>query len=231
MVSLDSPDTPRRGFFGRLLSGLAAAAVGGSLSPELARGASGVPAASGEWDDSWTKRLTGTHKQVFDSPEIAEGSALHQSRTFMKHYAEMYGTSDADTNAVIVVRHEAIPIVLQDAMWERYGLAKDTKLKDPTTGKSARRNPFLNAKADDKYALVWADGGLDTLLSRGVIVLACNLALMGMSDMVRKKDGGTEDEAKAKLIGGLVPGVIRMPSGIFAVIRAEEAGCNYIRAG
>ncbi len=33
-----------------------------------------------------------------------------------------------------------------------------------------------------------------------------------------------------ELTDGLVPGVTLVPSGIFGVIRAEQAGCAYIRA-
>ena len=64
-------------------------------------------------------------------------------------------------------------MVLGDAVWAHYDFIgkKITKLKDPTTGEWARRNPFLNAKAGDKHALIWPDGGLDSLIGRGAIVL------------------------------------------------------------
>ena len=38
------------------------------------------------------------------------------------------------------------------------------------------------------------------------------------------------EEARKTVLANLVPGVIVMPSGIFAVTRAQEAGCQYIRA-
>ena len=37
-------------------------------------------------------------------------------------------------------------------------------------------------------------------------------------------------EARARAIAGIIPGVILQPSGVFAVIRAQEAGCVYIKA-
>jgi intracellular sulfur oxidation DsrE/DsrF family protein len=168
---------------------------------------------------------------VFDAPEIAEGTVLHQARVFMQGYADVYGTADADTSAVLVIRHQAIPMVLDDAAWDRYGLGKRFKLKDPSTGKSARRNPFINVQADDQYSLVWADGGLDKLQARGAVVLACNLALgFFASTVVVKADKVDRDEAKRRAQAALLPGVTLQPSGIFAVARAEEAGCHYIRA-
>jgi intracellular sulfur oxidation DsrE/DsrF family protein len=123
-------------------------------------------------------------------------------------------------------------MVLGDAVWAHYPFLgkKTTKLKDPTTNEWALRNPFLNAKKDDKYALIWPDGGLDTLIGRGTIVLACNLALTGFAGQIAKKTQQADDVVLKELTDGLVPGVTLVPSGIFGVIRAEQAGCAYIRA-
>lgn len=215
----------RRGFLGRLLGGTAALAFGGATPTAAAP----VRRARDPWDDSWVQRVTGSHRQVFDAPAIAEGTALHQARVFMQGYSDVYGTTDADTSAVLVIRHEAIPMVLNDAAWDRYGLGKRLKLKDPATGKTARRNPFINVKPDDPYSLVWPDGGLDTLMSRGAVVLACDLALGNFAHtVVAKRDKVAGDEAKRRAKAALLPGVVLQPSGIFAVARAEEAGCHYI---
>jgi hypothetical protein len=192
--------------------------------------ATDAPRAPRKWDVGWTERITGAHKQVFDAPEISDGTVLHQARTWMRGYADVYGTKDGDMSAVMVLRHEAIPIVLGDEAWDRFELGKELKLKDPTTGKPARRNPFINAKSGDKYALIWTDGGLDTLISRGAIALACNLALGGFVGERAQKTKMDREVVRKIVFDGLVKGVIVQPSGIFAVTRAQEAGCNYIRA-
>ena len=100
------------------------------------------------------------------------------------------------------------------------------------TGKKARRNPFLSTSnpKDAKYGMIWPDGGIDSLIGRGVIALACNMALFRLVSMIAKKDGLETKAAREKALANLVPGVIVMPSGIFAVARAEQAGCHYIRA-
>ena len=172
------------------------------------------------------------HKQVFDAPEIAEGTALHQARMFYVNYKDVYSMPETDLRAVLVFRHEAIPVVLNDAVWAHYPFIgkKMTKLKDPTTGQWALRNPFLNAQKDDKYAYVWPDGGLDNLISLGAIVLACNLALGGFAGQIAERAKQPKDAVHAELVAGLVPGVKLVPSGIFGVIRAEQGGCAYIRA-
>jgi intracellular sulfur oxidation DsrE/DsrF family protein len=243
--------TQRRRFIGQLVGGAAAIAAGACtravpaqpVAPAQAPAADSAnhPATAAaatpahhSWDLSWTTRVESatTHKQVFDSPEIAEGTALHQARMFFVNYKEIYNSADADLAAVIVVRHIAIPLVLGDAVWAHYPFLgkKVTKLKDPTTNEWALRNPFLNAKKDDKYALIWPDGGLDALIGRGTIALVCNLALTGFASQIAKKTQQSSDIVLKELTDGLVPGVTRVPSGIFGVIRAEQAGCAYIRA-
>lgn len=246
---LAAPATPRRSFLGRLLGGAAALAGGGALArtvdaqaPAARLAAAEAAAANSEYDMSWVERVTGAHRQVFDSPEIADGTVLHQARVWMSGYAEVYGAKEADMSAVLVIRHAAIPMVLNDEMWRRLNVAKELAsapegsrvvLKDPASGELPTRNPFLNANAKqgDRHSMLWADGGLDTLVSRGAIVLACGLALNRAYAMARKAEGLDAAGARALVRANLLPGTYVMPSGIFAVARAQEAGCNFLRAG
>jgi len=201
-----------------------------AIGPERFPGLEAEVAA--DWDMTWVERVTGTYRMVFDAPEIAEGTVLHQARVYRSGYSEVHGTKDADTTAVLVIRHAAIPIVANDRLWDELELGKKFKVKDAETGKDARRNPFLNANVPRgaKHALIWPDGGLDTLIERGSIALACNLALFRLVSMIAKHDRIENQAARQKALGNLVPGVIVQPSGIFAVARAEAAGCDYIRA-
>ena len=184
------------------------------------------------WDMQWVDRITGQYRQVFDAPEIAEGTVVHQARVFLSGFGDVYSAKDEQLSAVLVIRHAAIPMVANDRLWDELELGKRFKLKDPETGKGARRNPFLNANTPKaaKYAMIWPDGGLDTLIARGATVLCCNLALFRLVSMVAKHDGVDHDQARSKVLENLVPGVIVQPSGVFAVARAEAAGCQYIRA-
>jgi hypothetical protein len=244
-------DGNRRRFLGQLAAGAAvmgavpyarADAATESLAPldrretesvaSIADAATRSRAPDPAWDLSWTERLTGEHREVFDAPEIADATVLHQARTFYVNFGDVYKLTDADLRAVLVIRHQAIPMVLGDPVWERYDFIgkKMTKLKDPTTGEWTRRNPFLNAKQGDKHTLVWPDGGLDALIERGAIVLACNMAFNHFVGQIAKQTKQQDDAVRTELTAGLVPGVTLVPSGIFGVIRAEEGGCHYIRA-
>ncbi len=242
------PLTERRQFIGQLVGGAAALAVAActppqsaSLTPTPAAGPAADSMLSAKpiappppivFDLAWTDRLTGARKQVFDAPEIAEGTVLHQSRMFFANYAELYHTTDADLRAVLVIRHQAIPMVLNDAMWAKYPFIgqKITKLKDPTTGMWTKRNPFIHFTKGDQFSLIWDDGGLDTLMSRGAIVLACNMALNGFARTVATDTKQRTQAVQAEFHQALLPGVILVPSGVFGVIRAEEGGCHYIRS-
>ena len=88
----------------------------------------------------------------------------------------------------------------------------------------------MKIQASDKFAAILGEGGLDALIGRGVTVLCCNLALMRFAGQLAKEANISQDEARAQVAASVVPGVIRQPSGIFAVSRAQEAGCHFIRS-
>lgn len=237
----DPTAAPRRGFLAQLATAVVGVAAGALARPARAVAETmpngGVPAdttaaPTGHWDLSWIGKITAPHRQLFDSPQIDDGAALSKASLFLAGYHEVYGTSDADVNVVIVIRHHAIPMALASDTWARYDFIGDqTKLKDPTTGHSAKRNPFVGVKDDDKYALVSPDASLDALVARGAIVLVCNLALGGFADQIADKTKQRVDAVRSELARSLVAGATLVPSGIFGVARAEEAGCHYMSLG
>jgi hypothetical protein len=163
---------------------------------------------------------------------------LVQSRNRLAANAEVHGLRDDQMTAVLVIRHAAVPMALNDAMWEKYDVAKAVAeraettdlLKDPSRGDPTRRNPFINLKSGDRHVLVYADGGLDRLIERGAVVLACNLALRNMSGSLARQASRPAADVFAEVKANLVPGVTVMPNGIFAVGRAQQAGCGCIRS-
>jgi len=194
----------------------------------LAAGAAGG-AAQQTWDMSWTRRLA-RYKTAYDSPEIYDGAALAFASVAMAGYKQALAAADADLSPVLILRHTASVMVLNDAMWDRLTLGETHKLKDPTSGEHARRNPFIGWKDGDKHTLIGRNTGLDTLMSRGAIVLTCNNALRGVAYRLRQKETAlTADAAMAEVRAAVLPGVYVMPNGIFAVSAAQDAGCHYMR--
>src|SRR5215216_6698038 len=76
-----------------------------------------------KWDMSWVSRVNRPHRVVFDVTKIAEGQALWQASSWMRGYVEAEGATDDDLNAVLVFRHAAVTMVLDDAMWARLGVS------------------------------------------------------------------------------------------------------------
>ena len=230
-MSADDATPSRRRFLANVAGSTAAITVAGLSARALLAQGTPAPPPQGGWDMSWVDRVSrAKHRQVFDGPDMAEGTALNNALLWLRGYNEIYRTADADMAAVLVFRHDGIPLVLNDGMWARLKIGAANKLKDPSSGAMALRNPFLNAKAGDTFSNIFPDGGLDTLISRGAIVLCCNLALTRMAGSLVKAEGISKEQAQTALIDALVPGVVRMPSGVFATTRAEEAGCNFLRA-
>ncbi len=188
------------------------------------------PVAPGaEWDVSWTARVSGLHRAVFDSPEVSEGLGLLRALVWIKDYGEVYGTAPADMSAVVVLRHNAIWMVMNDEFWALHGIGAVTKINDPRTKLPIKRNPFLGPTPFAELPHEVADNVLTTVLGTAT-VLACNLAFQDVVEKVKAHAGGDDAKARAMALEHVVPGIILQPSGVFAVTRAQEAGCQYLLA-
>ncbi|HSR15861.1 MAG TPA: hypothetical protein VLL51_08920 [Gemmatimonadales bacterium] len=214
--------TPRRGFLARMIAGLAAAAAAPAAAPGLQ--AQESRPVSAKWDDRWTARITGRHRAVFDVPELKGGAVgLFRTGMWMDNCREMYGVPDSDLSAVLVVRHTAVPLFMNDAFWETYRYREQYAdvLEDIPKGTG---NPFrMQTFGQQEF-------GLEPLLTRGVTVLGCGVAFRQVVSHVMRQDGLPIAEAEARARDHLLPGVLLQPSGIFAVARAQELGCSYVWA-
>lgn len=217
-------NTPRRDFLGWLGAGGVLAAGG---NPRIAA-ALPVP-VSDKWDVSWCDRVNGKVRAVFDSPGVAEGAALFRAQVWRDEHKEVYGTPIAESSAVIVFRHEGIPLVMNDAFWGRFKVGKELKLKDDKTKKWTTVNPIASTPpgTPEKFA----NYNLPAFIASGGIVLACNFAFGDMVQKFIEADKLSKEEARKRAIEHLIPGVILQPSGVFAALRAQQAGCNYLLAG
>lgn len=218
--------TQRRDFL-RQASLLAAGSV--AAAPLFAQGGGTTP-SSADWDMSWAERVTGKHRMCFDAHEISEGVCLHQTRSFLSGYGTVLNLTDADVSAVLVIRHAAVPMLFEDVLWSDGKFAEAGSLKDPMTGEPAKRNPFINVAAGSRHALTWPDGALDTLISRGVIVLGCDLAMRNMAGRIATWRGIPRPEALELVYANIIPGVYRMPTGVFATCHAQSLGCGVLNA-
>jgi hypothetical protein len=213
--------TKRRTFLGQL----GALAAGVSVAPDELRAASGRNL--GPWDTSWLDRVASAqYRVVFNTSEINDGNVLSYASTFLDDYHTVHGTTDTQTRPVIVFRRLGTPMAVNDAMWERYAIGEDLKIKDANTHAFATRNVYWKAREgatgyEAKYAI-------EPLQQRGLISLVCNVALGNWAASMARKTQRDPEAVKAEARENLIPGAILVPSGIYALIRAQNAGCAYM---
>jgi hypothetical protein len=242
MTPSDTP-TPRRQFLGQIASSAivlaGTAACAGSLTAAQAAPTPNVaptPPAPGtplHWDDSWTARLAAKHKAVFDGPSVDDGIALDMAVGYLNGMRDaLNAATSADAQAVVVIRHSAVPMLYNDAIWMKYHVGKEDKIKNPMTGTWATGNPFARTEGSGSTS----DAGPEPaptiawLASHGHIVLGCDLATRGYAHIFAHRSGAEWHLVYEELKANLLPGVILQPNGVYAVHRAQEAGCTYIRS-
>ena len=223
----DSVPSSRRDFLAGLTAGAAGLMVAGCASGASAAATPPQPVSYVEttrgnftmlrpstWDDSWTNRL-GKYRTVFDVSELEQEPGAYQVVPVMDNYKEALGATDADLGFVLVIRHGAMALAVQDAMWEKYDLGADMKRQDSTTKAPFKRNPLTKTIADCQ--------------KRGVVLLGCNTAMNGFSNRTARKAGGDAKAIKAELFANLHPGMILLPTGLYALARAQNVGCGYMK--
>lgn len=217
----------RRKFIGTLA---ATASIAGLANPLLANAAS--PKAEtklvSEADAWFKKNVKGTHRVVYDAPEPHMGWPFIWSWAFYMTNNQT-GTPDDDMTAVVVLRHNGIPFAMEDGLWKKYKFGETFNITDNTTGAPAVRNPYYLPKEGD-YPIPGIDG-IKVLQDRGVMVCVCDLALTVYSGMTAQSMELNPEEVKKDWVAGVLPGVQIVPSGVWALGRAQEHKCGYIYAG
>lgn len=230
MSDLTPPSSDRRDFLTHVAA--AAAVIAGSAIPAtLSAATTGTAHAAAPFDDSWTARVkSAKHRAVFDSPAVSDGLALQHAWFFMEGFKEQFDTADGECVPVVVMRHEGTVMAFNDALWEKYGIGELRKVRDPRTGKDAVRNPFIHVDKDEKNALVPANASLESLKAAGAVLLVCNKAAMRTAGIFATKLGLDVEQVRTEIRNGLVPGAVLQPSGIYAVLRAQDVGCTFIKS-
>jgi len=220
----------RRDFVGRLAAGALLAGMPLPIDASVRALAQTHPEQAEEWDVSWVKRLTGKYRAVFDVPEIDSRYGVWRASIWGRQYQEVLGAKPNELSAVVVLRHNGIQLAMQQAYWDKYAIGKEKNVVHPITQQGTDRNPVLLASSRGEVPAMFDDAALDRFIARGGIALACNLALQDVVEAIQKKDNVSADEARKQAIASLVPGVILQPSGVFAALHAQDAGCKYLRA-
>jgi hypothetical protein len=187
--------------------------------------------AAGEWDLSWLATLaSASDRAVFDWPSLgdpADPQVLYFVARYLDNCEAAYASRKYEARAVLNIRTQAVAAALNDATWDRYALGTEYKLNDPTTQKVAVRNPFWHRAPDPSPGVVLPT--LGDLLARGSIILVCDFALGHLAERIAEKIRRQPDEVHRELRNGFVPGAFAVPSGIFGLAKAQNAGCAFVR--
>jgi hypothetical protein len=234
-MSIDHDSESRRNFLadvGRAAStlalvGCAPPAVAVSNSPS--RDASSV--VSADWDLRWIDTLrSATDRAVFDWPSLGDAAdpfVLELAERYLDNCRSAYRANTYDARVVLNIRTQAIGAAMTDRLWERYSLGAEYNAKDPTTKQPAVRNPFWHRAPDPAPGITLP--AIADLVDRGAIVLVCDFAMGHLSKRLATKFDRSPEAVHADLRNGLIKGAYAVPSGIFGLARAQNAGCAYIR--
>src|ERR1041384_143820 len=143
--------TPRRGFLGRIF-GAATAAVTVPL-------VGARDAVAQESSEDWIKDVKGTHRCLFDFPQMKNGMPLLHILNYLNTYREAYKSTPGSVGAVgtfySIGPQASIPFAFNDAMWKKYELGAYAGVND-AAGKPYTRNPFWMPTKDELHLLMAA---------------------------------------------------------------------------
>jgi len=223
----------RRRFLGTLTSGAAAIGIATITAP-LNQAKAGVTAFDTPADDpdAWFSKIKGKHRIIFDATRPHEILPFAWPRVFLMTN-EKTGTPAKDCSVVVVLRHDAIPYAMQTSMWTKYNFGEVFKAEDPATKKPSARNPFWQpAKGEYKIPGVGEVAiGINELQESGVMFCVCDAALTVYSAAIGGMMKMEPADVKKEWLANLLPGIQVVPSGVWAVGRAQEHGCTYCFAG
>lgn len=224
----------RREFLGAVAAG--AAALGLAAIPGAAKAGSyltdDMALTEHPSPDEWFNRIKGKHRIVFDATQPHEIFPFAWPKVFLLTN-EATGTGAKDCSVVVVLRHTAIGYAMDDQLWEKYKFGEMFRANDPKTGKASTRNPFWKPKPDDfKIPGIGAIPlGINDLQKEGVMFCYCQAAFGVYSTVAADAMKMNVEDVRKEWQAGLLPDIQPVPSGVWALGRAQEKGCGYIFAG
>lgn len=220
----------RRTFLGTLATGAAAMSIASIAAPFQAIAKEKSQSFHSSDDpDAWFKKLDGKkHKMVFDVTEPNGMMPFAWPRVFLMTNG-MTGTQEKDMGVVVILRHDAIPYAMDSSLWTKYKFGEVFKINDDKTKSSSLRNAFWKPGKDDFQVpgIGSVSIGINELQDSGVMFAACNMALTVYSAAIASMTNMKQEDVYKDFMGGILPGIQVVPSGVWAVGRAQEHGCAY----
>ncbi|WP_126246164.1 twin-arginine translocation signal domain-containing protein [Chitinophaga rhizosphaerae] len=228
--SLPNAAPSRRDFLGQAAMGAAALGLGWLASPLPAVAAETAVLADAA--DEWFKKIKGKHRLLIDSPRPHGIFPFAWPKVFLITNS-MTGTPEKDCSVVVVLRHDAIPYAMKSDIWSKYKFGEMFKADDPATQAPSLRNPFWQPGPNDFSVpgVGPVEIGIDQLQNSGVMFCVCNMAITVYSAVAATSMGLDAELVRSEWLAGVLPGIQVVPSGVWAIGRAQEKGCAYCFAG
>jgi len=230
-TNYQSQSDQRRNFIKQVATGAAVLGTG-ILAAPLSLAAETVSAPGTSDADEWFKQVKGVHKIVFDVTGPNGLMPFAWPRVFTLTNAAT-GTPEKDCGVVVILRHNAIPYALNNDLWAKYKFGEMFKIMEEDGKTPATKNPFWKP-APGTYKVPGIGPvqiGINELQDTGIKFCACAMAIQVFSAVAAMQSNGDANAIKNEWIAGLLPGIPAMPSGVWAVGRAQEHGCGYCFAG
>lgn len=222
----------RRRFLGTITAGAATAGIAGLFASIQQARAGGLSTISDNDPEDLFKQLRGKHRIVFDVTRPHDILPFAWPRVFLMTN-ELTGTPSKDCSVVVVLRHDGIPYAMQSSLWEKYNFGEVFHADDPASKKPATRNPFWKPAKGAFVVPGFGEVsiGINELQDSGVKFCVCEAALTVYSAGLAQGLNVNAADLKKEWISGLLPGIQPVPSGVWAISRAQENGCSYCYAG
>lgn len=222
----------RRGFLGALATSVATLGVTTLAAPFTAMATPAFTPHEIADAEAWFNKIKGKHRIVFDATRPHELLPFAWPRVFLLTNAAT-GTPEKECSVVVVLRHDAIPYAMKSELWAKYKFGEIFKAEDPATKQPALRNPFWQPGPGDFKVPGFGPVsiGINELQDSGVMFCVCDAALTVYSAAVAAQLNLDAAAVKKEWVAGLLPNIQPMPSGVWAVSRAQEHGCSYCFAG
>jgi intracellular sulfur oxidation DsrE/DsrF family protein len=197
----------RRGFVTRLgMAGVSLSATDLFAQPTT---------APGPWDTSWLDEISRRpHRVAFDGNVEDDGIAIDHAEMVLDQFKEVFGSTDDQAAVVVVTRQRGTTMGFSDELFARYPLGEDLQASPPQ--KAPGRNIYSKQ--------------IDRIVKRGAIILVCNNATTNIARQMARQLNKDFETVVTDFRTHLVPGGILVPSGVFAMIAAQNAGCAFMRA-
>lgn len=225
-------NSSRRGFLGTIATGAAALGAAAIATPlNLAAAPFNGTNVYGDADEWFSKVKSKKHKIVFDVVKPNGMMPFAWPRVFLLTNAAT-GTAEKDSGVVVILRHEGIPYAFPHEMWAKYKFGEVFKIDDDATKAAAVRNAFWKPKpgAFNIPGFGPVPIGINELQDSGVMFCVCNAAMTVYSTVIAGMMNLQPADVLKDWTANLIPGVQVVPSGVWAVGRAQENGCAYCYA-